>query len=129
MIDVYRIRSPLSQITDERADGYTASLGKALGEELRRVSLDDYLRDDFALLYVASGGSERYFLEVFDALKGRECYILTSGESNSLAASMAPAGKMYEANEGTMKSANAPVTCAMKLTASIHRPCSPPEYM
>ena len=47
-----------------------------------------YLSDEFALLYVASGGSEGYFLEIFDRLKNRNCYILTSGESNSLAASM-----------------------------------------
>jgi L-fucose isomerase-like protein len=37
---------------------------------------------------VASGGSEGYFIEVFEQLKSRPCYILTSGESNSLAASM-----------------------------------------
>ena len=88
MIDFYQIRSPLSQITDERAGGYTAALGRVLGEELRRVSLDGYLADDFALLYVASGGSEGFFLEVFERLKGKECLILTSGDSNSLAASM-----------------------------------------
>ena len=52
------------------------------------MELEDYFRDEFALLYVASGGSEGYFLEVFDRLKDRKCFILTSGESNSLAASM-----------------------------------------
>lgn len=88
MIDFYQIRSPLSQVTHERMDQYIQAVGQALGEELRRVALEKYLADDFALLYVASGGSEGYFLEVFEQLRARPCYILTSGESNSLAASM-----------------------------------------
>ncbi len=88
MIDFYQIRSPLSQITEERMGRYIARLQEALGEEMRKVPLETYLEDDFALLYVASGGSEGYFLEIFDRLKGRHCCILTSGESNSLAASM-----------------------------------------
>ncbi|MBO7359322.1 MAG: hypothetical protein J6U72_05835 [Clostridia bacterium] len=87
-MDFYQIRSPLSQVTDERTDRYIAAVGDALGEPLCRVDLDGYLKSGFALLYVASGGSEGYFLEVFERLKGRKCYILTSGESNSLAASM-----------------------------------------
>ena len=88
MIDFYQIRSPLSQVTDERMDEYIHALEQAIGEKLQRVQLEQYLADDFALLYVASGGSEGYFLEVFQQLKDRPCYILTSGESNSLAASM-----------------------------------------
>ena len=88
MIDFYQIRSPLSQMTEERMGQYIQALQGALGEELRRVELAQYLQDEFALLYVASGGSEGYFLEVFEQLRNRPCYILTSGESNSLAASM-----------------------------------------
>ena len=88
MIDFYQIRSPLSQITEERMNDYIRSLECSLGEQMQKVPLDTYLKDEFALLYVASGGSEGYFLQVFEALKGRHCYILTSGVSNSLAASM-----------------------------------------
>ena len=88
MIDFYQIRSPLSQVSDAHMDGYINSVEKALGEEMRRVDLQTYLDDAFALLYVASGGSEGYFLEIFEQLRGRPCFILTSGESNSLAASM-----------------------------------------
>ena len=88
MIDFYQIRSPLSQITEERMYRFINALSDTLGEKLEKVSLEQYLADDFALLYVASGGSEGYFLEVFEQLKARHCYILTSGESNSLAASM-----------------------------------------
>ena len=88
MIDFYQIHSPLSQLTEERRQLYIQSVETALGEKLQQADLDQYLNDEFALLYVASGGSEGYFLEVFEQLKDRHCYILTSGESNSLAASM-----------------------------------------
>ncbi len=88
MTDYYQIRSPLSQITEEQMHRYINALSEALGEKLVSVSLEQYLKDEFALLYVASGGSEGFFLEVFEHLKARHCYILTSGESNSLAASM-----------------------------------------
>ena len=88
MAGYYQIRSPLSQVTDDYMDGYIASVSAALGEELTKLSLEEYLSEDFALLYVASGGSEGYFLEIFEQVKDRYCYILTSGETNSLAASM-----------------------------------------
>lgn len=88
MTAYYQIRSPLSQITEDRMHRYIEDLSAALGEDLEKVSLEQYLAEDFALLFVASGGSEGYFIEVFEQLKDRPCYILTSGESNSLAASM-----------------------------------------
>ena len=88
MAAYYQIRSPLSQITEAHMNRYIQALSEAVGENLERVSLEDYLAADFALLYVASGGSEGYFIEVFEQLKARHCYILTSGQSNSLAASM-----------------------------------------
>ncbi len=84
----YQIRSPLSQITEQHMTDYINAVSQTLGEKLERVSLEQYLAEDFALLYVASGGSEGYFVQAFDQLKDRHCYILTSGESNSLAASM-----------------------------------------
>ncbi len=88
MVDFYQIRSPLSQITEERMHRFINALSDTLGEKLEKVPLEQYLSDEFALLYVASGGSEGFFLEIFDQIKDRHCYILTSGESNSLAASM-----------------------------------------
>ena len=39
-------------------DGYIAAVSAAVGEEFTKVSLENYLAEDFALLYVASGGSE-----------------------------------------------------------------------
>lgn len=88
MIEVYKIRSPLSQVTSEHVDAYLSALSESLKEELRLVPIEDFLEAPFSLLYVASGGSEGYFLKLYEQLKTRHCYILTSGESNSLAASM-----------------------------------------
>ena len=88
MVGFYQIRSTLSQVTDGDISAYIGAVSGALGEELQRVSLEDYLKEDIALLYVASGGSEGFFLEIFEQVKHRYCYILTSGETNSLAASM-----------------------------------------
>ncbi len=88
MTAYYQIKSPLSQITEERTTRYLASLSALLDEPLQKVTLQQYLSSDFALLFVASGGSEGFFLDIFDELKDRPCFILTSGDSNSLAASM-----------------------------------------
>ena len=88
MIRYYQIRSPLSHTSEESTARYIASLQTALGEELCGVGLEKYLSAKFALLYVATGGSEGYFLQIFDQLKRKRCYILTSGDANSLAASM-----------------------------------------
>lgn len=87
-MNYYQIKSSLSQITEEKMDRYLRSLSAELGEDLAKVSLSEYLTDDFPLLYVASGGSEGFFLEIYEELQARPCYILTSGDSNSLAASM-----------------------------------------
>lgn len=87
-IAVYQVQSPLSQVTKEHTDQYLDSVSKALGEPLSRVTMEEYAQLPFGLVYVASGGSEGIFLSQYDKISERPCYILTSGESNSLAASM-----------------------------------------
>jgi len=87
-MNYYQIQSPLSQITEERTAAYLRALSAETGEDLVRCTLPEYLAADFPLLYVASGGSEGYFLEIQEELRARPCTILTSGDSNSLAASM-----------------------------------------
>ena len=88
MIRYHTIRSSLSRTAEAGTPEFISLLGRELGEDLVPVSLDDYLRAGFALLFVATGGSEQAFLDIFERLKGKTCYLLTSGESNSLAASM-----------------------------------------
>ena len=49
MIPYYQIRSPLSQITEEKMTRFISSLSEVLGEKLEKVSLEQYLEEDFAL--------------------------------------------------------------------------------
>lgn len=87
-ISVYKVQSTLSQVTDERVTGYLAQLEAELGETLSLVSIDEWASAPFGMIFVASGGSEGLFLEQYEKMTDRPLYILTSGESNSLAASM-----------------------------------------
>lgn len=84
-IPVYTIQSDLGHAV--RAP-WLEQVGQCLEGGLMEVSLAEYLRSPFALLFVASGGSENLFLQFADRLPDRPVYLLTSGESNSLAASM-----------------------------------------
>ena len=87
-IAVYKVQSSLSQVTSEGVGGYLGQLEEALGEQLSLVSAQEFVDQPFGLVFVASGGSEGLFLEQYEKLASRPLYILTSGESNSLAASM-----------------------------------------
>lgn len=85
---VYKVQSTLSQVTQDHIHDYLHSIEAVLGEELRLVSMDEFSKQDFGLVFVASGGSEGIFLSQYEQISDRPVYILTSGESNSLAASM-----------------------------------------
>ena len=87
-INIYQVQSPLSQVTRNHTDAYLKTVGDALGEELKRVELDEFEKSPFGLVFVASGGSEGIFKAGYEHFSEKPCYILTSGESNSLAASM-----------------------------------------
>lgn len=87
-ISVYKVQSPLSQVTDARVTEYLQALEAELGEPLSMVTIDAWVASPFGLIFVASGGSEGLFLEQYPKIADKPLYILTSGESNSLAASM-----------------------------------------
>lgn len=87
-ICVYKIQSELSQVTQNGIQSYLHSIETVLGEELRMVSAEEFSKLGFGLIYVASGGSEGIFLRQYQLLSDKPVYILTSGENNSLAASM-----------------------------------------
>ena len=86
-ISVYEIRSGLSQIPREHSVAFLSAVGAALGDSLAQVPLNQFLDEPFGLIYVSSGGSEGLFLQQFSSYN-YPCYLLTSGDSNSLAASM-----------------------------------------
>lgn len=86
-ISVYEIRSGLSQVPREHSTAFLSAVEAALGDKLERVSLNAFQNEPFGLIYVSSGGSEGLFLQQF-SFYDNHCFLLTSGDSNSLAASM-----------------------------------------
>ena len=90
-IALYTLTSPLH---DEAAvNGSSAAFIKdiesSLGTEFifRGPDFSDFGSHDLDVIYVRTGGTEGLFREVFPLIKGH-VHILTSGKSNSLAASM-----------------------------------------
>ena len=67
-ISVFQVQSPLSQVTRERTNEYLKTVGSAVGEELVRVDLDEFEKAPFALVFVASGGSEGIFKEGYERI-------------------------------------------------------------
>lgn len=71
---------------NERSLAFIKSVEEELGEEIKIAPLDDY-DCDLKLIFIETGGSEGLFLKNFDKLQG-PYYFLTSGENNSLAATL-----------------------------------------
>ena len=87
-IAVYTVESALSQENIRYVEEFFKKIEDNMPHTLKEVSIDEFQKADFRLLFVASGGSEAGFLKEYDRITDRPCYILTSGHSNSLAASM-----------------------------------------
>ena len=87
-ISVYAVSSPIARPEMLEFGSFFKSIEQHLGQAFNPVSIDEFVSLDFGLIYVATGGSESGFLEEYDALTRKPAYILTSGNSNSLAASM-----------------------------------------
>ena len=87
-IKISTFRSVLHDRDDfnERSLAFIDSVAKEVGEEIKLAPLDDY-DCDLKLIFIETGGSEGLFLKNFDKLKG-PYYFLTSGENNSLAATL-----------------------------------------
>ncbi len=86
-ISIYEIRSELSQMPRGHSAAFLNAIGAALGDVLSQVTLQQFIEEPFGLIYISSGGSEGLFLQQFSSYD-KPCYLLTSGDSNSLAASM-----------------------------------------
>ena len=90
-IGLYTLTSPLH---DEATVNATSASFVSEIEEALRLSFElhgpdfsSYGTDDLSLIYVRTGGTEGLFQEVYERLEG-PVLLLTSGKSNSLAASM-----------------------------------------
>ncbi len=87
-VSVYHVKSPLSHVSDESICGYLKKIEERLGDEIKIVTASELANEPLNLVFIASGGSEGVFLKEYQKFKGRPVYIITSGENNSLAASM-----------------------------------------
>ena len=90
-IAVYTLTSPLhdEQSVNAASADFIAEIEAKLGTEVdfRGADFSGYGTHDLDVIYVRTGGTEGLFKEVYPTLEGT-VYLLTSGKSNSLAASM-----------------------------------------
>lgn len=90
-IGLYTLTSPLHDeaAVNVSSAAFIGEIEKALGIsfDFRGQNFSDYGSHDLELIYVRTGGTEGLFKEVLPELNG-PIRILTSGKSNSLAASM-----------------------------------------
>ena len=88
MIKISFLRSSLhnNKGLDETNKQFLMDIENNLGERLITTNLEDY-DCDLKLIFIESGGSEGLFLENIKSLR-EPYYLLTSGNNNSLAASM-----------------------------------------
>ncbi len=90
-IDIFTLTSALH---DEKAvNAVTQAFLESIGidYELKGNDYSDYGKGDLSLIYVRTGGTEGLFKQLLPELQAkssRPFYLLTSGKSNSLAASM-----------------------------------------
>lgn len=90
-IGLYTLTSPLHDeaIVNATSASFVSEIESALGYgfEFHGSDFTSYGADDLSLIYVRTGGTEGLFQEIYDRLEG-PVLLLTSGKSNSLAASM-----------------------------------------
>ena len=86
---IYPIYSPLhnGDFMKRETERLLKSLKEKTSYDFLLTDIDHLYDGDMALILVESGGSEHYYLEVKDRLK-EPVYLLTSGNNNSLAASL-----------------------------------------
>lgn len=91
MIGLYTLTSPLHDeaAVNAASASFIAAIEEVLGFrfEFHRSNFSTYGTEDLSLIYVRTGGTEGLFQEIYDRLDG-PVLLLTSGKSNSLAASM-----------------------------------------
>ena len=87
-IGVYTLQSSLARPEMLGFGAFFKAIEKHLGDKFEAVDLAAFKSLDFALVYVATGGSEGAFLRDYETLTVKPVCILAGDDSNSLAASM-----------------------------------------
>lgn len=88
---LYTLTSPIHDeaAVNASSSAFVKEIEAALGSEFifRGPDFSDYGSHELDIIYVRTGGTEGIFKQIFPLIKG-QVHILTSGKSNSLAASM-----------------------------------------
>ena len=91
MIGLYTLTSPLHDevAVNAASASFVAAIEESMGSRFKFHGADfsTYGTDDLSVIYVRTGGTEGLFQEIYGRLEG-PVLLLTSGKSNSLAASM-----------------------------------------
>ncbi len=89
-INIYTLTSPLHDETSIIAQTKEFLSSLNIDYQLKGEDFSDYGISDLSLIYVRTGGTEELFIEKLPQITkvSKKIYLLTSGKSNSLAASM-----------------------------------------
>ena len=90
-IGIYTLTSPLHDEKSVKVSTAEFLAGLNIDYDMEGVDLRNYGSHSLDLIYVCTGGTEGLFRGIFDQLRKQSdspIYLLTSGKSNSLAASM-----------------------------------------
>lgn len=88
MTAIYTLTSPLHDqaSVESLTKEFLSEIGIAF--EFKGNDFSSYGEYDLNLIHIRTGGTENLFKELFPKIKNKPVYLLTSGKSNSLAASM-----------------------------------------
>lgn len=87
-LKICTVKSPINHDMERLNQQFFEELEQALAMKICLEGPSSIGSEDFCIVYIASGGSEIQFLELMGKLQAKRIYLLTSGYSNSLAASM-----------------------------------------
>ena len=129
-VGVFSITSSIHdvEILNKRTEQFLSEIGKEIGLKLSYFG-DDFSRYnevDVRFIFIRTGGSEGKFKELHPSLKS-PFYLLTTGENNSLAASMEILSFLREKNEkaeiihGSIKYVAQRITAITKVASAISK--------
>lgn len=87
-INYVELKSPITPINQTNVKAFLTDIESEGGFHFEKSDISDFPQADFCVIFIMTGGTEGLFLENFEIFSSKPCYLLTSGENNSLAASM-----------------------------------------
>lgn len=126
-VSVFSVRSLMNQDVDKLSEDFLSSLGTAMGAEIQLTDPDQIHLANPCIVFIASGGSETQFVNLMPQITAKTVYLLTSGHSNSLAASMEilsylrAAGKAGEIIHGDLETVAARMSAIVRAAGAKER--------